>query len=325
MKGKQSTWKIFWTISLSLLMASFAAQSEMIDQYQRKKGRQTEFFFEWRDANDEIQSLKFSYDNRRLYSSFRDYRTFRPELVEQYIYKALTQKMKEAPHELKINFTKGTRGLELDVEGRDKNLVKEWKDLLFAEQDKAEQAFLTDTYHMKYKDRFGKTAVKPDHIRFAAESAELLEPVADGIRAAFGDKPISNRALVDYVLGLTQSIPHQHLGNRYHTSGKGYRHPLKVLYELEGDVDSKATLIIALYRVFFPRRGASLFYLPEHALVGFNLPVRDEDEYVDIDGIKYVLGEPSGPKMHVLGSLNERSFEAVASNRSVFEKVPNLR
>jgi hypothetical protein len=187
-------------------------------------------------------------------------------------------------------------------------------------QQKALDQYLQDNYYSHFRSYLGQKAIKPDHLRYISENTAALLPVAQAI---FEKLPADskNRAYINLVLSWVQSIPYNELKNRLTSNGAGYLPPLSVVANNQGDCDSKTVLMASLVRALLPDVEMTMVFLPNHALLGIVLPSRKNEQTLNIDGMDYLLMEPTGPSKIPLGEVSNRSAQYIAGNMYNLEEV----
>ena len=141
----------------------------------------------------------------------------------------------------------------------------------------------------------------PDHLRLMQDSLSTLLPVANALHQKLMNVP--SRQSVGYMGHWLQQIPYQDLSDRAKSAGSSFNPPLKLLQENQGDCDSKAVLLAALVRMLLPDVKLAMIYLPQHAMLALQLPVKSSDDAVTIDGREYLLLDPTGPALLPPGEI----------------------
>jgi hypothetical protein len=120
-----------------------------------------------------------------------------------------------------------------------------------------------------------------------------------------------------------QSIPYSTLESRITSAGAGFNPPLKLLWENQGDCDSKVTLTAALLRSLMPRINIALIFIDNHALMGVNIAaeIGSEEMTIEHNGITYLLAEPTGPALLALGTISEDSQQAILQGQYTIETM----
>ena len=119
------------------------------------------------------------------------------------------------------------------------------------------------------------------------------------------------RKVTNYVLSFIQNIPYSPLDSRISSSGAGFNTPLKLLWENQGDCDSKVTLTASLLRALMPRISMVLVFIDQHAFIGIAIPPNGDEIAIIENGVTYVLAEPTGPALLPLGELAPSSEQAI--------------
>ena len=145
-------------------------------------------------------------------------------------------------------------------------------------------------------------------------------PVAQALFEKVGPNQES-KDYVNLMLSFIQSIPYNELVEKSVSRGSGYLSPVEVLTSNIGDCDSKATLAAAVLKSLLPRLSIAIIYIPGHALLAANLPRSDLERTIDIDGMQYVLLEPTGPALMIAGKIGDKSEKDISSGMYTYEKV----
>lgn len=294
------TFLLFWVSSfVSAEQLSFS-KIDTGDGYQ--------FNYRWLDINKAEQSLSFTLPKKGLFSPFRQFREYKPEFAERYIQRQLRKSLREKPIKgVAINFDPSNNSAQLtspDKEALTKAQMRIQED---------EQQFFLDYLESQFYHQFTShdfiRGIKPDHGRIATASIEVLTPTKDVILDTVNFRNI--RLVTNYVLSFVQAIPYSTLESRVTSSGAGFNVPAKVLWENQGDCDSKMTLTAALLRTLMPRVGMVLVYIDQHAFIGLDVIPEGDDITINHDGRTFVLGDPTGPLPMNLGTISFDSEQAI--------------
>ena len=128
------------------------------------------------------------------------------------------------------------------------------------------------------------------------------------------------RKVTDFVLSFVQSIPYSTLESRLTSSGAGFNPPAKLLWENQGDCDSKMTLTATILRALMPRIDMAMIYIDQHAFIGIAIPAEANEISIEYQGVNYLLAEPTGPALYKLGTLAPESELAINQERYVVEE-----
>jgi hypothetical protein len=152
--------------------------------------------------------------------------------------------------------------------------------------------------------------VLPDHPRLVADYADDVAPLAEALAEGLDlGGEAGRRAFADRAVRFVQAIPYE---RRKGGGDRGYRRPLAVLAKNKGDCDSKTVLYLALVRAALPEVAGAVVYVPRHAFAALALPPARGDATVRVDGERFVLAEPVGPRIAPLGQGAPRSERLAA-------------
>ena len=310
--------KIRWftLVFMSVHLSSF---SQQLSFNKSKKNKEMYFNYTWSDHQEKTSDISFSLPFHQL--NKQNHKKFIPNLAQQYVYIEMHKAAKKIdPKEARVNIQRRGQDIHIQVTSRSNELLDKWQRSMNQGQQKALDQYLQDNYYSHFRSYLGQKAIKPDHLRYISENTAALLPVAQAI---FEKLPADskNRAYVNLVLSWVQSIPYNELKNRLTSNGAGYLPPLSVIANNQGDCDSKTVLMASLVRSLFPDVKMTMVFLPNHALLGIALPFRKNGQTLNIDGMDYLLMEPTGPSKIPLGEISNRSAQYIAGNMYSLEEV----
>jgi hypothetical protein len=301
---------------MSVHLSSF---SQQLSFNKSKKNKEMYFNYTWSDHQEKTSDISFSLPFRQL--NKQNHKKFIPNLAQQYVYIEMHKAAKKIdPKEARVHIQRRGQDIHIQVTSRSNKLLDKWQRSMNQGQQKALDQYLQDNYYNHFRSYLGQKAIKPDHLRYVSENTAALLPVA---QAMFEKLPINSktRAYIHLVLSWVQSIPYNELKNRLTSNGAGYLPPLSVIANNQGDCDSKTVLMASLVRSLFPDVKMTMVFLPNHALLGIALPFRKNGQTLNIDGMDYLLMEPTGPSKIPLGEISNRSAQYIAGNMYSLEEV----
>tara|TARA_B110000503_G_scaffold143140_1_gene242793 strand:- start:2850 stop:3806 length:957 start_codon:yes stop_codon:yes gene_type:complete len=310
--------KISWftLVFMSVHLSSF---SQQLSFNKSKKSKEMYFNYTWSDHQEKTSDISFSLPFRQL--NKQNHKKFIPNLAQQYVYIEMHKAAKKIdPKEARVHIQRRGQDIHIQVTSRSNKLLAKWQRSMNQGQQKALDQYLQDNYYNHFRSYLGQKAIKPDHLRYVSENTAALLPVA---QAMFEKLPTNSktRAYIHLVLSWVQSIPYNELKNRLTSNGAGYLPPLSVIANNQGDCDSKTVLMASLVRSLFPDVKMTMVFLPNHALLGIALPFRKNGQTLNIDGMDYLLMEPTGPSKIPLGEISNRSAQYIAGNMYSLEEV----
>ena len=318
MNGK-FTVKIKWFLFIFAFI-HLSVNAQQLAFRKEKQQSDIHFRYTWQDHQEQNTELEFSLPLRQI--NRQQHKKFIPELAQQYVYIELHKAARKIdPREARVQIQHRGQDILIQVNSRSNNLLAKWQLLMAQSQEKAFDQYLEENYYSHFQSYIGKKGVKPDHLRYIKENQAVLLPIAKAVY----DKLPSNsetRAYVNLVLSWVQSIPYNELENRITSNGAGYLPPLSVVANNQGDCDSKTVLMASLIRSLLPDVNMTMVFLPGHALLGVVLPFRNDEQTLDVNGLEYLLMEPTGPAKIPLGEIAISSARAIAGNMHSIEMIP---
>lgn len=267
------------------------------------------FHYQWQDDQEQTQQLSFQLPRPSLFQQFRHFHGYKPQQAQAFIMSNIKQQLEQQPLEqVQAEFYLKEGLLQLKLHSTSKQKLSE------AEQKVAElqQQYLAEYLKLRRYQQFvtptGEVAIKPDHLLIAKQSVDMMQPIREQILTQYQNYNI--REITNYVLHWIQSIPYNKLESRVSSSGAGFLPPVQLLYKNQGDCDSKVTLTAAILRSLMPRIEIALVFIDNHALIGLQIPSLTGEATINVDGLQYVLAEPTGPALYPLGQIAPMSKQA---------------
>ncbi len=302
------------TALICLLISSsfiaFTVQAEQISFNKKLIDEQYLFDYQWRDHNNALQSITFSLPQRDIFQRYRGFAVYQAKLAREYVNNELRRHFKKNPVSgVVLSFEEENGYFQVNIKSQKQELIEQVSAKITALEEEFNQSYLTKNHYHQFTTPDQNRAIKPDHGKIASESVIDFKSLKTTILEKSSVRNI--RKVTNYVLAFIQSIPYSTLESRVTSSGAGFSPPLKLLWENQGDCDSKVTLIAAILRALMPRIKMALIYIDNHAFIGINADPIDSDVTVVFNGITYVLAEPTGPALMRLGELAPESELAI--------------
>lgn len=277
------------------------------------------FNYQWQDQLQNQQNISFSLPKKALFSRFRNFKAYKAEFAEQYVAQQIRRKLMESPiPNVQVNFRKQRGKITLDIKSTDAALIgKAYEKIAKMEQELTTE-FLKQNHYQTFTTYDNTKGIKPNHRAIAQATVMDLKPLREPILNKVSIKNI--RKVTDYTLGFVQSIPYSALESRISSSGAGFSTPLKLLWENQGDCDSKVTLTGALLRTLMPRVKIIFIFIEQHALIGIDVPARAGETSIAHNGTNYLLAEPTGPASLLLGKIAPQSKLAIDNKHYIVEE-----
>lgn len=306
-------------VSLALGPTTLANATPAADPlvFQRQQqGQSVALSYAWQDQHQRPQQLTLNYDKRLLFDSFRDFRGYQKQRANREVKARLARYIREHQwHNVQVKLTPQQRAIRLLPTRANDNSPETQQRLMQLAQVQQEiyNQYLRDNYYSRIHTPAEGSLIKPDHIRIARDSMSIIKPIADSFRQQLGNN--SQREYLNSIAYFIQSIPYRSLEADADSRGDGFNPPARLLYENQGDCDSKATLMLALIQELMPSIKAGIVYIPNHAFIAVSVSTRKDDQTIEHNGRKLVLIDPTGPAHLPLGSVSDSTLNAIHSQQ----------
>ena len=241
-------------------------------------------------------------DSRRLVSAFSN------EALADYVEAALRNYVARTSPGISVEILREPRRLEFVVRGPSQLEVDRVSAGLGREYDRAEQEFLVQNF-LALDGR----KVFIDYGRVVAHYAPILRPAAQAIASASNGAAVEGRLAL--ALALIQTIPYDELDGRDVESGFDFVTPPTLFDTNKGDCDSKAVALAAILHGLVVDAHMVLVLLPNHAVLGIDLPAGRDARTLRHGGRQYLLMEPAGPAPYRPGQVFPNSAADLNSGR----------
>ncbi|MFT4939141.1 MAG: hypothetical protein ACI88A_002175 [Paraglaciecola sp.] len=306
--------------ALLIVLFATAVHAEQLSFRKSLEPTLINFDYRWLDLNNTTQNLSFTLPKKIVYK--QKHTKFVPELAQNFVFIELLKAAREIdPREARIEIQQVAQDIRVTVKSRSAKLMRKWQISMQTKKQQAFDKYLEQNYYAYFKTPFGQQGFKPDHLRYIDKNKQELLPVATAIfeMLSTDSNPVQ---YVNLILSWVQNIPYNALENRLESNGAGYLPPLSVIANNQGDCDSKTTLTATIIRALLPDAKMVMVYLPKHALLGLSLPQQLKKDTFLVEGIDYLLMEPTGPASLPLGEIGTTSENQMASGMYSYEKIP---
>lgn len=247
------------------------------------------------------QQLAFSLDKKVVANHFRDFRPYKPALMQQYLWRDM-QKLTSTFPGIRLQRLPGKQALTYRISAGDEAQREALQQQLDELIKSRTSAYLQQAYYheINWPDR--QRVIVPDHQRLMQDSLQDMLPVATALHASVQQMDV--RRAINFTARWIQQIPYQDLSDRRKSSGASFSPPLRLLRENRGDCDSKAVLLAGLIRMLLPDIKLAMVYLPNHAVLAMQMTPAPGDMTVSIGGVSYVLIDATGPALLPVGEIS---------------------
>jgi hypothetical protein len=294
--------RIFFLLLLVISSLQFVASAQQSNFSKTSKSLNTEFNYNWRHQDREYQ-LSFIIDTATLYAMPPSPPNYSLKVFQDKVYLEVMHAASKIDAKVaNIDIKKNSSGLSFNVSSRYTNQAQLVLDELKIVHDKAQEAYWSDNFFIKYSSATGADIIRHDHAKYTSLSSNSLYPIVEAIKN-MQTNPQDIREFIHIALAWIQSIPYNKLEDRLSSNGSGFVSPRDLLIQNQGDCDSKSTLMAALLKAYKQNIDLHMVYLPKHALLAINLRAKDDEMTLRYQGEEYILLEPTGPAQLSLGKV----------------------
>lgn len=281
--------------------------------------------YQWLNYNNEQQTISFNLTKPALFDRFRILKPYQSDFAQNAILRSIKKHLKKSPLTgTRAVYTQQQGKTVMQVKGIDEDKVAAaYEQIKIIEQEATTQYFQKN-YYQRFTTHDHQTGIKVDHVNIALDSIadfRALKPIILD-KVSIEDKVSTEdiRKVTNFVLSFVQSIPYSTLESRLSSSGAGFNSPAKLLWENQGDCDSKMTLTATILRALMPRIEIAMIYIDKHAFIGISVPAEGDEVSIEFQEVNYLLAEPTGPALYKLGELAPESELAINQGRYVVEE-----
>lgn len=309
-----------YTTCVILLLLSTGLYAEQL-HFSHEKTEQTQAFsYTWK-AKERTYQLTFALDQQAFNTMPVTRPAFSNPIMQRHMQVALMKIAKNYDiREARVDIRRLGDRLTYSVKSQDQSVAEATLLELQKEAESAKALYLEEHYYTSYTSPVGANAIKHDHTKYAAQSAEALTPLVEAIKRM----QVNTNDLREFIaitLSWIQSIPYDTLENRISSNGSGFASPKDLLQQNKGDCDSKATLFAAVLSAYSASLRQKMVLLPEHALLAVAIRAEPDDVLVNQDGINYVLLEAAGPGYFEVGQVADATFMGIRNRQYTLEKM----
>lgn len=308
-------------LSLVSIGGTSVSVAEQTKFNRQASGDSVEYSYQWLDKQRNQQTLSFALNQQDISKLPTTQRNFQPAVAQRHVVVSLFRHARTYdPRDVRIDIKPHKDDISIEVSTRFPEKLLEYKQQMREQEDIAYQEYLYKNYYEQYKTKLNEKAIKPDHLRYVSESTRALIPLSQALYEKL-NKSSDAREYINLLLVWLQSIPYSTLTDRVTTNGAGFLPPISLLNQNKGDCDSKTVLAAAIIRAFLPKVPMRMIFLRNHALLGVSLNVGNNDESIKVDGVHYVLMEPTGPAKMILGEIGDDSLRAITQGEYTTQTV----
>lgn len=269
-----------------------------------------DFNYSWLNMANQINFIKFKLDKLDVAKSYIDFKRPETKDVVDYIHARLLMDINiinTSQNDYKIQIIKASDQDDFSflITGDTKNKLDRIRTVL---EDK-QQEYYADYFHEHfYNWNKDEKLISIDYNKITELYLQKMAPVAKAFQLKNNNQIYDKRSVINDILNFYQSLPYDTLMS---DRGAGFSTPFKLLHENKGDCDTKLVASAATIKSLYKDVKVISVVLPEHVIIGFNVPATSSDLKIMYKGSQYVLAETAGPGLIPLGELSEFSLNAL--------------
>ena len=303
------------------LIWSFTANAQQQSFSRNASDDGITYSYEWLDQNRQPQDLNFTLQQSAIAQLPTTQRSFKHSVAQRHVVVSLYHHARTYdPKQVRIDIKPNVESIDIAVSSRFPEKIAEYQQDMRAHEQQAYDEYLYRNYYERYKTRLNQSAIKPDHLRYVDESTRALIPLSQAIYEKL-NRNSDAREYINLMLAWLQSIPYSTLEDRVQTNGSGYLPPITLLNQNIGDCDSKTVLAAAIIRAFLPNVPMRIVFLRNNALIAISLTAGNNDERIVIDGLPYILMEPTGPSLMPLGEVGQQTLLTIRQGEYTTQSI----
>lgn len=269
-----------------------------------------DFNYSWLNMANQINFIKFKLDKVDVAKSYIDFKRPETKDVVDYIHARLLMDINiinTSQNDYKIQIIKASDQDDFSflITGDTKNKLDRIRTVL---EDK-QQEYYADYFHEHfYNWNKDEKLISIDYNKITELYLQKMAPIAKAFQLKNNNQIYDKRSVINDILNFYQSLPYDTLMS---DRGAGFSTPFKLLHENKGDCDTKLVASAATIKSLYKDVKVISVVLPEHVIIGFNVPATSSDLKIMYKGSQYVLAETAGPGLIPLGELSEFSLNAL--------------
>ncbi len=172
------------------------------------------------------------------------------------------------------------------------------------------------------KDNKNNLEVRIDFAQVIMDETLAIRPLASAIADRVRGLP--DREVIAYALHFLQLIPYDNLKPRNALDSTGFVAPLTLIDINKGDCDTKSAALAALIRNLLPDIRIAMVLVPGHAFLALDIPAKNSDSTINVNGRNYVIVEPTGPALSPVGRAHPETRPYLTVEREKIKFLLNI-
>lgn len=295
----------------ALVLACSDVDAQQLDFRRVSRTGDEMLAFHWRDHDQRERTTAFTLTRQAIREAESSFLEFSMEAMWRFLDQELRDEVARFGDGARIDLRRTGDSLSWTIHARDQRSTDELTRRVQDRLIRSQNAYLAR--HLRR--RVGERRIMVD---FAAAAAALQGPLR-AVASALGQTggvADSDDARVDLALAFFQQIPYATLDDGKRRGGDFLPGPA-LLAQNRGDCDSKAVALAAVLRTYASWRKLVMVTMPDHAVLGVELPAKVGQITVRAQGRQYVVLEAAGPAMLAMGKVGAQSARYLSEGREI--------
>ncbi|MDU0114179.1 hypothetical protein RT723_14485 [Psychrosphaera aquimarina] len=194
-------------LSFFLLLINLVSPNVFSEQLYFNKtqvGDKTKFEYKWQNSNVRPYYLDFELNTKAINSDFRHFKSLTPSRLQMYSVKKLKQAASQLdPRKGSVKIKPSYQGVEFEFKSTSREWMEQQSVTLKNVYDSSLKDYLHQEYYIEfqpigYRGNSSTLSYKPDHVRFAKESADSLAPMIKKLKKYFPERMPEGRLYFYY-------------------------------------------------------------------------------------------------------------------------------
>lgn len=269
-----------------------------------------DFNYSWIDMANHNNFISFKLNKIDVAKSYIDFKRPEQKDVVNYIHLRLLMDINivntsQNDYKIQIIPKDNEDDFSFLITGDTKNQLEHIKKVL----DDRQQIYYEDYFHENfYNWNKNEKLISIDYNKITELYIQKMAPVARAFQLKNNNQIYDKRSVINDILNFYQSIPYDTLTS---DRGAGFSTPFRLLHENKGDCDTKLVAIAATIKELYKDTQVLAVVIPEHVIIGFDVPAENTDLKIMYKGRQYVLAETAGPGLIPLGKLSDFSLNSL--------------
>jgi hypothetical protein len=295
-------------LPVALVAVATGAAAQQLDFSRVSRSGDELLSYRWRDAERQEREVSFTLTRSAIKQAETSFHEYSLDTMWRVVERDVYDEVRRFGDGARIDLRRTPEGLSWTLEARDPGALERLTRRVEERVVKSKRDYLARNLRRMVGDR----RIVVD---FAAATRAQQGPLQAVARALENMPDVANddRAQVALALGFFQEIPYVALEDKQR-QGSDFLLASALLAQNRGDCDSKAVALAATLRSFTHLHRLAVVTMPDHALLGVEMPARPGDTTIRDGEHAYVALEVAGPAILPVGHVGPISARYLAGS-----------